>query len=295
MIGGLIVAGLQRRPDQTLADGPERRPSLVAGWGFGEVVGKRERQHAVLVAHQIAGALEGQARGVLEIGRQGLDQGVGGVALAERHARPGQGLLIGRQDGDHVARGGALLAVQQHVGAADVVVDGEQIAEAGQHLALRLRFEHLVAPEVLDQGAGVVGTAQGPLGGGQRHGALGGLGRLAIEPGHHRLGRHRLGLELFLGGGLAAAGARPAPEVAPGLVELGEGHPLAGRIGHGPEHQLARDQVGKAGPQRIGARDVAGLAGLQRLAQSGHLVGGRRGLIAQRRGLHGRGRAVAGR
>ncbi len=299
VIGELVVAGLQRRADQPLAHAPQRLAGLVSWRRPGQKGRHGKRQHAVpLAQHQLC-AFEGDAGIVLQAGRQGLDQRQPGpeVALANAHARPRKGLLVGRQQGQQVPGGRPLLAIEQHVGAPDVVVDGEQVAEACEHLALGLGLEHLLQPEAADQVLGVLGPAERAVGGRQGHGAFWALRLLAVEPGDHGLGRQRLGFELLLGADLAAGGPGPAPEVAAGLVELGEGHALCGLVGHDPEHQLARDGVGQSRPQRIGAGGVALLGRAQRLAQGRHVVGRRRGGIAERGGL-GLGRrrgAIGGR
>jgi hypothetical protein len=101
--------------------------------------------------------------------------------------------------------------VQQDVGAADVVVARQQRAEPGQHAALGVELEHLVAPEPANQVGGVAGAAGGLVGGGQGHGALGGLRIAAAEPGDHALGVEARDHQGLLGGVLATL-ARGQPD-----------------------------------------------------------------------------------
>ncbi len=155
-----------------------------------------------------------------------------------------------------------------------MVVDRQIVGEPRQHGALGVGLERLLAPVAANQVARFVGLAVGPVGRRQGHGALGAGRVLAVEPGDDRLGRQGLGLDQLFGGDLAARGARPALEIGPRLVELGELQPLGRRISHGPEHDLAGDEVGEAGLQGLGAIDVARLGGVDGLAQRRLVLGG---------------------
>ena len=188
----------------------------------------------------------------------------------------GQGLDVGRQQRQQVARRRTLLAVEQGVGPLDVVVHRQHGPEAGQHQALGVGLEGPVAPIVLDQGLGVGGPAELLIGGGQGHGPFGG-GRLGGEPVGDLSGRQARGLDIAFGPGLAVGPARPALQVAARLIHLGEGQAVAHGVRGGPFDDLAGDRLGHARFRRCGRGSrSAGLGGGQALAHSLDVVGGRR-------------------
>ncbi len=172
---------------------------------------------------QVAGALDGQAGAVGHRGGQGGDE-AGGTAgvLTQGHPRLGQGLLIRRQQRQHVVQGRPLRAIEQGVGPLDVVIDREEIAKAAQHRALDVGFELVVAPPATDNILGLLSLAQLLVGGGKGHGALGRNGLDAAEPADDGRGPLTGNLQHLFRGLLSPGRARPAGQVAPRLVQLQE-------------------------------------------------------------------------
>ncbi|MCR5880633.1 hypothetical protein [Phenylobacterium sp. J367] len=237
--------------------------------------------------HRHARAL-GQGRG------QGVDQ-LGGVrrAGAQGDPRHRRLLLVGGQQGDHVAGRRPLRAIEQDVRAADVVVDRQNVAEPGQHAALGVGLEAPVAPPAADQRRGLGALAFRAPGGRQGDRALGGGGLAASEPVDDLAGALARGLDQLLGGLVPARFARPAGQLAPGVVRLVEGQRLAVGVDQRPGGRLPGQRIMDLGDGRPGAGHI-GLAGrIDRAAEVGGVGVGERpahGLVARHRpGSLGRG------
>jgi hypothetical protein len=195
-----------------LAFAPDGGRRVVAGRRGGELDGHRQGQGVHALAAQIGGALEDHARlGLLVRRQRGVEVvGVAGVR-AEGDARLGRRLLVVGQQGDHVAGGGALRAIQQDVGAADVVVAGQQRRRSGPacRAGRRVRTPGRATSGESGWSASLVRPRPGRRG--QGHGAL---GRLRVAPPNQAIIRWASRPEVDQGllGGVLAALARGQPD-----------------------------------------------------------------------------------
>ena len=290
-VGGAVVARAQGRIDHLTA----QRPDLAGGVGVGQhgrELGRQLQRHVVQIArHQIAHAVYGQAGIVGQGGGQGRDPGVGVAGLvAQRRARRRQRLLVGRQHSQDVVQRRAGRAIEQGVGALDVVVGRHVGAVAAEHQTLGVGVERLVAPPVLDQRLGVLGAAGLLIGGGQRHGAFRGGRVRALEPGDDLSRRQVRLVERLFGHRLAPGHPGPAGEVAPRLIELEEGQLFAVSVDQRPQGDLAHRGIAHLGHGGLGGGGLAVASGGDGGAE-GVQVGAAGGPVgADSRKLHDRGR-----
>ncbi len=169
LVGAAGIAGLQRRDHQLLAQFPHPRLPILVGQGGRQARDQRQRAGGVAAPLRRQRQLVGDTRRVL--------QAVGNLsrhaALADRHPRLGQQLLVGREVGQQSAGRIALRSIEQHVLAGGIVVGRQHRAEPAHHGLLRADVERLGAPDVADDLGGVLGIAGGLVGGGERHRAFG--------------------------------------------------------------------------------------------------------------------------
>ena len=119
----------------------------------------------------------------------------------------------------------------------------QPLAEPVEDGALNVGLEGARAPEFAQKGLGVVGAVDRDQGRGQSHGALAGGGMVIAKPVDHLLRRQAGSLQRLFRQRLAARGSRPAGQITARLIQFEEAHLFAGRIGHGPDREIAGDGI----------------------------------------------------